>query len=86
MMISQRTVLLFVLLIATLLLYGLNWQGQVIEEQTELIRTLRQDSSQLLQQRMQEVQRRRVEHQMQQFTSQPSPGAGVGCLPHQVCG
>jgi hypothetical protein len=82
----QRLVVLLVLLTATLLLYALTWQAQVIQEQGALIRVLRQDSAELMQRKLKDMRQQRLERQMRLLNAPPAPAAGVACLPHQICG
>jgi len=81
-----RLTLLVTLLFSSILLYAVTWQARIIEYQKELIHTLQQDSGELLQRKMKDLQQKRLREQVQRLNVAPTPHAGVGCLPSQICG
>jgi len=81
-----RVACLSVLLMAAALLWAVNWQARIIQDQNVRIHELQRDSMELLRLRMREQQEKQMKHAMDHLKLSPQPGAALGCLAFSICG
>jgi hypothetical protein len=83
---TLRLVVLSILLLTTALLWAVNWQAKIIQDQNVRIHELQRDSMELLRIRMREQQEKRMKQALDHSKLTPQPGAALGCLAFSVCG
>ena len=81
-----RVACLLVLMMTAALLWAVNWQAKIIQDQSVRIHELQHDSMELLRLRMQEQQEKHRKQALEHLKLPPQPGAALGCLAFSICG